>query len=194
MARLRPFGHRPVPCTAVLLPIIATNGSQLSVFQALPAVEAKMSHGCITYKRWTQFRLELRKRYLLQSGHGNVDGRARSGVLFLTVVRVCVCAHACVCVCLDQAAALHMCFFMPAALNVLGHVLRWGNQGPSVYSEAQVLPEPRPSVPWEGLPLTLKTMVGFGGEGFGLAGGLGRCLDVHLIHCVCVRAAPGLGG
>lgn len=59
-----------------------------------------------------------------------------------------------------------------------------------MYSEAQILPKPRPSVPWEGLPLILEMMVGFEGEGFGLAEGLGLCLDVHLIRCVCVCVCP----
>lgn len=43
----------------------------------------------------------------------------------------------------DGAASWRMCFLIPASLNVLGHVqksylLRWENQGLSLFSEAWI--------------------------------------------------------
>lgn len=92
---------------------------------------------------------------------------------------------------LDGAASWRMCFLIPAALNVLGHVqksylLRWENQGLSLFSEAWIFAGPV-------LSPVGQTASDSGDNGGlwalrvkeSLAVGLRLCLDVHLVLCAC---------
>lgn len=107
----------------------------------LPALKAKASCGCVTYKCQTKLLLELRKRYLLQMVAAMLKCTMSPGILFCTASLV----------------PGSSCFFADM-FSYPGHsehagshseslLLRWENWGLSLVFEGQIFPESHPSVP-----------------------------------------------